>query len=705
MKGFRYTEATPSYEYGTDVVAKLKDAEEKLHELEQEFLAAQTKGNTQQSPATSIGEKYFDLEAGDDRQARTAEDIAEVIKADPHLRALWEHKQENVKKAAFDYLRFKKMRDELEEASTQAQKTVLKNRRDHKDSPKNLLEVPAAVEQYLKKVEEAEAVFMSSSPEAYYTAHLLKVREMVRSLRDSNIIETKTMAENARRIEGYINAGRPSFLQGPPGSGKTEAAIHAANNINRALTQELKVLLSETQSALSKAEMSGAEQENIAEIREKFEQLDREVKEREAGPTHRILSASRFTEISELAGHQTLKGGALTEEQAAKMIEKVLKDQAEWEETAGPDVSDVERDRHLTVLLEAEKLTKSTGVETDFWVGPMYECMEKGVPFIIDEANALPPEVFIRINHLLTRRPGDVVDIQEDGGKQVTIKEGFSFIFTGNIGEQYGGGRSALESSLVNRLGDAMMEIDYLPEDELREIIIAYSMQRMDAKGGVMIQGGNIETISHFAEAVAFAQRVFKGVEDIQIDDGAGQKKSLHEVWFKKQTPFSMRNVLSVLDAYRTTYSGETFEHALYKTFIEPIVDPVERYAYYEVFSAFGYFKDAHEVVVRDKQSTKVITFSLQNTSGKAIDTEFKLVPPREVVDELYGSYNEERDYKKVRVPEAVEFTPDEIKANELLTEIGSFLNDEVNPAIERYAAQIEAVCPADTETAPVATN
>jgi MoxR-like ATPase len=286
-----------------------------------------------------------------------------------------------------------------------------------------------------------------------------------------------------------------------------------------------------------------------------------------------------------------------------------------------------ERERQLQVILEANKLTHGQGVETDFWVGPMYECMEKGIPFIVDEANALPPDVFIKINHFLTRRPGDTVAIQEDSGREITIKKGFCFIFTGNIGGQYQG-RHKLEQSFINRIGDAMIEYDYLPQDELGHIVYAKLMSGALVRGSLVMPEKDKEEIEKFIGAVTLAQSIFSGKEDLQIPDGAGGQMSINERQLLKNTPLSMRNVTMILDAYKATNFAIPFDHAIYNSFIRTITDPAERYAYFEIFRSAGFFgdpKDSSKVnpvifvhTTRDK-SGKVTQFSLNLSGDKRI--------------------------------------------------------------------------------------
>ena len=140
--------------------------------------------------------------------------------------------------------------------------------------------------------------------------------------------------------------------------------------------------------------------------------------------------------------------------------------------------------------------TEKGNMETPFIYGPMYECMKKGIPFIIDEANLIPPNVMSNINDLLTMRPGQTVRVQENGGKEIPIAEGFCFVLTGNIGTNYQG-RHRFESSLYNRV-TLDMAYDYLPQSEAWQIMMAYFM---DEKGRMRITHG----FTHILHAIHIA--------------------------------------------------------------------------------------------------------------------------------------------------------------------------------------------------------
>lgn len=95
-------------------------------------------------------------------------------------------------------------------------------------------------------------------------------------------------------------------------------------------------------------------------------------------------------------------------------------------------------------------------------LGAMYQCMKEGRPLIIDEANAISPDVVIAFNDLLTRRIGEKIKVRSDE-KEITIKDGYCVIWTGNTGERYKQARyNDMDPATFSRL--APIQVNYLPQ-------------------------------------------------------------------------------------------------------------------------------------------------------------------------------------------------------------------------------------------------
>jgi MoxR-like ATPase len=101
-------------------------------------------------------------------------------------------------------------------------------------------------------------------------------------------------------------------------------------------------------------------------------------------------------------------------------------------------------------------------VQGRYVLGAMYKAMTEGKPLIIDEANAITPEVLIAFNDLLTKKPGDIIQTRTDSG-DIQVKDGYCVIWTGNTGERYKQARyNDMDPASYSRIHPIKM--GYLPQ-------------------------------------------------------------------------------------------------------------------------------------------------------------------------------------------------------------------------------------------------
>ncbi len=124
---------------------------------------------------------------------------------------------------------------------------------------------------------------------------------------------------------------------------------------------------------------------------------------------------------------------------------------------------------------------------TEFEPGIIIECMEQGVPLVIDEVNLIDPAIAMRLQDILLKKPGDKITIQEDPTRQITIAQGFCVFATANEASNRYRSRAALDPAFRDRFdiipveypdGDAQIISD-LPEALTR---LAYTFT-ISAKG------------------------------------------------------------------------------------------------------------------------------------------------------------------------------------------------------------------------------
>ena len=665
-----------SFEHAEETIRNLRKADELLADLERKVISRKLYGHNDKEIETFVSE-IDDIVASilgreqtkgnEKKETKTqkvkgvakdllfVDDIEEEdVEDDNYLDALFKHKSELVRRARLDYRRIVRGKDKAYKAIRLIEETIDKDG----NLPIRLREKIDELKNLIASLDHDMYLLRESSEEAYYTINLLNLRDLKRQSENSKIIETASVKEKKEHIESFVLSGRPVFLKGAPGTGKTEMAIHVA--------------------------------ENLPTVKEYRKESKYTNGDKLMDQPYRIISASKQTDSSELTGHQILTSSEMSEGGLASFYDSVDSDLIRWK-ILHPNATLEEINSQKNVFLKGRELTKGKGVETSFWTGPMYEAMELGIPFIVDEANALPPEVMIKINHLMTRRPGDKVRIQEDSGKEITIKKGFSFMFTGNIGSEYQG-RHRLEQSFLNRIGDAMIEYGYLPAGELEQIIFARLMDGKVAKGSMVIREGDISYIMTFASTVSFAQEIFAGIKDFEISDGEGGKLSVNENRSLKNTPLSMRNVLNIIDSYKRDGFSKSFESYILSSFISPMQDATEQYVYYSIFKSAGFFGGTDVTLDRDVDGNILnVKFILNESGHYASSGKYKTYTGRDVVDFVKGSYEyngqNERDYKKVKVEGVAELTDSEKSIKQMFNNMdfwASDLDDVLSISIKR---------------------
>lgn len=159
--------------------------------------------------------------------------------------------------------------------------------------------------------------------------------------------------------------------------------------------------------------------------------------------------------------------------------------------------------------------SKDGATVSEFIAGPVIRAMEAGVPLILDEINAMPPEFMKRLNKIMQLRPGDRMTVQEDSGREVFVQPGFCILATANEKSKRYKGVDDLSTELQNRFAASTYRIRYpdhdiangqVPKENLMIAIAALTDEI--GEFSVDLPEGQLE---NFVKAAHITQKLFSG--------------------------------------------------------------------------------------------------------------------------------------------------------------------------------------------------
>lgn len=312
-------------------------------------------------------------------------------------------------------------------------------------------------------------------------------------------------------------------------------------------------------------------------------------------------------------------------------------------------------------VLTADEKTGST--ISDFFLGPIYRAMEEGRPVIIDEVNAIPHEVLISLNHILTRKVGDKVNVQQNSGSSVEVKEGFGIIMTGNLnqGQETYIDREDMDPAFLSRLHK--IEYDYLPqstdgtledageEDQQFHLLLA---EIMDRNGNIEVPEGAVKKMWNLAKAARITQNVFAGKEissAFYFQEGGGRSIK----YLLKENLLSMRALENVVKQWKAEGCAQEVDYYLWNNFIrEGTVAADRAYLYQLLKDRFGFFQsDGWEQSPNYGAGGVINSFDLKPPKNKPGKKEF--FGSRQTVEFAFGKTSD-----RIKWPEISESKKEE---------------------------------------------
>lgn len=275
------------------------------------------------------------------------------------------------------------------------------------------------------------------------------------------------------------------------------------------------------------------------------------------------------------------------EEVPQKIEENFEKYKKEHSDKSDEELKEAKQTITEVVKGQAEQKTISTK-EVLEKVG---KAAEKGQKVIIDEFNYLPAETLGALNDYLAKTEAE---------------EGFGFIFTGNIGEEFLK-RQDLDPAFINRILEGTVKYNYPPQEfdkslnesilnrdeylsgkdaPTRDLYLTGLTQLIDAKGNLMAPKDALEKLWDLSEAFSLIQQIAQGEN---IRDLLGDQEGFQEMGANsfKKIFLSFRNFNSIVRSWKLEGYSKSIDYYI----LNDIIRPAEIFAPKEAAQLFYFFK------------------------------------------------------------------------------------------------------------------
>ncbi|QQR64506.1 AAA family ATPase [Candidatus Kaiserbacteria bacterium] len=293
------------------------------------------------------------------------------------------------------------------------------------------------------------------------------------------------------------------------------------------------------------------------------------------------------------------------------------------------------------------------GPQANFVLGPLYRAMDQGIPLIIEEVNAIPPEILKSLNDIIinAKRGEEVPVIGDPKGTKMIARPGFGVIMTGNLNrnpkaiDRYKG-LFELSADFVNRIRP--IDYDYLPQategtyqetaergNELYTLMIA---MLMNDKGDVNAPEDAFDDLWRLAKFIRKVQEVYSGQRDGKLFSG---QAGLNVPLTATSSVVSMRDVKQVIESWKRDNFENEFDFYIYKELIAPLTNAMDVKFFVQQLQAEGFLTDASWKEAVAKAGT--FDSAIHTPENKGRDLQFTTV--REVVENVYGKAPERNEF------------------------------------------------------------
>lgn len=367
---------------------------------------------------------------------------------------------------------------------------------------------------------------MTARQDVFYETKRRELLEYRRQLMTAGFVETSSVKGEIMRVLSHLQLGIPVFLRGHLGTGKTELALHVCRHY------------------------LGVEPE--------------------------FISGSEEATKYDIYGRTQIGVSSETDRMAE------LQRRMDQYRRMNPDASEVE-------VREAERRYYETIVvkgqaSSFFQEGPLIRAIRAGKPLIIDEMDGIPHSIIMRMNHVLTRRPGDRGRVQESGGEEMVVQKGFCVIATGNVkSARYK--REELDAAFLSRWWSE--DIRYPPQNETYEILTA---ALIDRRGDLQVKNpSDLDALKRLTQVAGEVQRIFMGEHFDYLGEGADAARGVPAGL--KKSVLSLRHLWNIVRPWKAHNLNKPLEHYILEEFIRPAVAEDQVYLV-QLFCRFRFFKE-----------------------------------------------------------------------------------------------------------------
>ena len=232
-------------------------------------------------------------------------------------------------------------------------------------------------------------------------------------------------------------------------------------------------------------------------------------------------------------------------------------------------------------LMGKQELREENGASvSEFVPGPIIRAMEQGKPLILDEINAMPPELLKRLNKIMQLRPGDKFTVQEDSGRIVEVHPGFCIIATANEKSKRYKGVDDLSVEFQNRFGANINRVRYPDHDksygEYPRENAQLAMAAVATERGELPPEIDKRDFEDFVRAARLSQQVFSGTNGEGYNQFIDTDKLVDDRTGLEKTVLAPRTMVDILRKVAGSYGVVSLKRAC-ETFLDGIKNENDR--------------------------------------------------------------------------------------------------------------------------------